>query len=244
MEPKFNTSFIPKKSLQAEVGGASNNRYTSRRSIYGPGFFVSSVIFALAVLAALGVFGYTQVVEKQVDEKISTVQKSRAVLDPALIKQLARMDLRLRAANVLLNDHVALSQLLSAVEAITLQKIQYTSLAYSVTSRDPAPTLAIEGVATDMRLVAAQNEQFVLKDGFKDAVLSTLQRDKDDNGNLTFEIDMTVDPQLTSYVNAVKDGARSASVPVAPAVTTPPATPAGPVLDTGASTTSSSDTSL
>lgn len=78
MEPKFNTSFIPKKSMQSPSGGTAVKTYVARRTTRGPFFYMAFLLFFISLLASVGLFAYTKLVASNIDDKIAQIEKVQA----------------------------------------------------------------------------------------------------------------------------------------------------------------------
>jgi len=198
MEPKFNTSFIPKKSLQADVSGTTPGRYVHRRSVKGPGYFIALLIFLASVAASVGIFGYTKLVEQSIADLSKQVEATRATFKPEVIGELSRVDTRMRNATTLLHNHVAVSEMFSLLEKITLKDVSYTALEYHMGLDTTPSALVLNGNARTMKSVALQTDQFAKSDYIHDPNVTQLERDFS-NDTTTFSIGLSVDPRLISY---------------------------------------------
>lgn len=209
MEPSFNTSFIPKKSLQANLG-MGGDQYVKRRNVYGPGFFITSVIFALAVITSVGLFGYTNyVLQPSIDRKLQDLTKMRDNLNkPELLLTLEELNTRLSQTKTLVTSHVAVSELFAYLEDITLGRVQYTSLEYlsgGATSARGASKgstegfLKIKGKAADVTLVAVQVDQYKQSEFLHNPILLRVARDLNISPETQFDVNLTVDSRLPLY---------------------------------------------
>jgi hypothetical protein len=220
MEPKFNTSFIPKKSLQANVTGApktgGGKDYVKRRSTHGPGFFLMLLIFILTIVSAGGIFGYTKITERNIDGLISRLQEAQNNFDPAAVDALTREGLRIKNAQRLLSSHVTLSELFDLLEAQTLKQVRYDTLTYSGLL-GAIPTVQISGESTSFANVALQVEQYRISPSLNNPVVNELKRLVD--GTATFGVGMQLNPRLILFPTVLESGRRN------PAPTPSPTTP-------------------
>jgi len=168
MDPTFNSSFIPKRSLSGAPGKGAE-RYTRRRSIYGPGFFLASLVFALALVSAIGVFAYIQYTQKTIEQKLVKIDQAQEILEPETVQRWKRNAARLSIAKKIVQEHPSVTGFLQALEENTLENVQYTSLAYGNGGRsrsrgsskqEEEKSFSIEAVTVDLRHVAAQVDQF------------------------------------------------------------------------------------
>ncbi len=198
MDSKFNTSFIPKKSLQADTGSSSGDKYVSRRTThYGPGFFLTFLIFVASVVASIGVFGYTTIVNKQIDEYKKTLDEQQNKFDSAVVDELIRAESRIENAKDLVVNHTILTQLLSKLEAITLRRIQYTELTY-VDETDAQPLLTLLGIAESYKSVAQQTTVFRNDNLIHNPIMVELEK-SNDTDDVTFALEASVDEKLISF---------------------------------------------
>ncbi len=93
-------------------------------------------------------------------------------------------------------------------------------------------SVKLSGVAEDYKSIALQADVFNSDKGrsFKNVVFSNLARDK--NGNVTFDLQFTVDPSLLSYekdallnpIQATPEASTPTLTPTSGSVTLPPVT--------------------
>jgi hypothetical protein len=204
MEPKFNTSFIPKKSLQADTSASSaKDRFVGRRAIHGPGFFLMLLIFIACLVASIGVFGYTTVVDSNIEKKKQLLEEKKQAFATSIIDDLIRLETQIEYASRLVSEHVAVSQLFNQLEAVTLRDIQYTTLEYVDENDDPV-LLTVEGVADGFVDIAQQVYAYRDSGGLTRPALADADRNEDDF--MAFTIETGVDERLTSFSIAVQEG--------------------------------------
>lgn len=202
MEPKFNTSFIPKKSLQ-DVGGNTNGRYVGRRDVYGPGFFLSLLLFLVAVVATVGLFAYSKITEKSIEEKITLLEGKKAVFNSEDIVALIRADAQIKNAHKLVLEHVTLSELFNHLEKITLKRVQYTELQYEGLPNETG-LVTLTGTAKNFQDVALQTEQYRTDDSLRNPIVQELERAEKEDVN--FSIDVLTNIELLSFASMLKRG--------------------------------------
>jgi len=234
MEPKFNTSFIPKKSLQADVSGtaAGKDRFVRRRDVRGPGYYLMLMVFLASVVVSLGVFGYTKIVESNIQEKIARLERQKEAFDEETVAMLTRADAHITNAKKILGSHIAVSELFTLLETITLARVQYTEFEYAgVPSQTALAT--ITGLSKNFQDVALQTEQYRLHESLHKPVVRDLERLE--NNTVSFAIDVSVDQRLVTFSQALKNMGTvtppptpvttEASTTTPPAETVPPASP-------------------
>lgn len=221
MEPKFNTSFIPKKSLQ-DVGGNTSGRYVGRRDVYGPGFFLSLLLFIVAVVSTIGLFAYSKITEKSIEEKVTLLEGKKAVFNSEDIVALIRTDTQIESAHKLVREHVALSELFNHLEKITLKRVQYTGLQYAGFPNETG-LVTLAGNAKNFQDVALQTEQYRIDDNLQNPIVRELERTE--TGDVDFSIDVLTSIGLLSFASMLERGSVG-GIPDMPQnnLTTPPAT--------------------
>lgn len=258
MEPAFNTSFIPKKSLQSNMGG--NGPYVKRRGTYGPGFFVSALLFAVALLVSGGLFFYSGVIERSIDGKINQLEKARDALRPDLISAFEDVDMRLTEAKTLLDNHRAVSALLKHLEDTTLTHVGYASFTYTAPSHESvkasgasesaagkeALVVNLHGYADSVESMALQIEQYRLSKYVSRVALRSLDRDLEESMETEFLVALTIDPALVTFAETLKlEGAPAVvSSPLSPRdQSTNPVSPASQTDESGTTTISAQNVS-
>lgn len=205
MEPKFQTSFIPKQALEETATGRRARGSASLLLI------LAAIMFLGAVASAVGVFLYGKLLTQQIDAKTADLERARKEFDPALIERLADLDERLKASQELLGNHLALSSLLELLESYTLKNVQFESFRYANAAPDKI-TLTLRGRARSFGAVAKQSDTFAIVPFIKDPLISNPNLDP--QGNVTFDFTATLDPALLSYEASLKSAGSNPEPPV------------------------------
>lgn len=175
------------------------------RAIPAPsvGFFtiVSIFILVTVILATGGIYFYKINLAKGITEKADQLDKAQGRFEPAKITQLKLLDRRLKAADEILSNHVAVTPIFSALSAITMKTVRYTKFGYDLgTGKNAKVTVKMSGMAVGYRSIALQSDLFSQKDegkNFIDPVFSNLTLD--DKGNVLFDLEFSVDPSFVNY---------------------------------------------
>jgi hypothetical protein len=206
MEPKFNTSFIPKKSLQADTNTSSENKYVARRTVHGPGFYSMLLLFIISVTACVGVFAYTVIVDRSIEEKKNVLEEKKKAFKISIIDDLIETDARLSSANNLLANHIAISQIFNTLEDITLKRIQYTDFVYTGARAQTPAVLEVTGISDSFQDVALQTWAYRTNEYLHDPVVKELKRKSTNNiDTVDFILEAGVDTSLTSFSLAIKE---------------------------------------
>ncbi|MES2223935.1 MAG: hypothetical protein V4469_03305 [Patescibacteria group bacterium] len=189
METKFQTSFIPKTSLEPV---ASN-------TVHKPlGFFsfLSSIIFFITVLVAGGVFGWQKYLDNSKTQIKSDLEKNVKSFEPQTLDEYVRLNSRIDSAKALLAKHVAVSYIFDFLQEQTIQSVQFDDFKYEI-GTDGAATLSMNGRAKSYNAVAYQAEVFGKERSLQTPLFSNL--DLDTFGNVIFNFTTKIDPGFITY---------------------------------------------
>ncbi len=195
MDPTVSTSFIPKKNFDT---GSSRSGGSS-----GTGLLVllAILVFVASLVAAGGIFAYQKLLTKSIADKSASLKANEEAYNLAVIQELVRADSRINEAEVLLNKHVAPSEIFSFLSLQTLEKVQFTSFEYSLKA-DGTTDMSLKGLADSFSTIALQSDQFGASKILKDVVFSDVNLDSS-TGKVTFSVKATVAPSLILYTNAL-----------------------------------------
>jgi len=188
MEPNFQTSFIPKNPVVEKR--ATPSRPASLLTI------ISIFIFFAVVLASGGLYFYKGVVAKNIQNMNSQLTLAKNSFEPSKITQLQVLDKRLKSANTLLSDHITVSPIFEALQALTMKTVRYTKFTYTIGDSNKID-IKMSGQAIGYRSIALQSDIFTTNKNLIDPVFSNLSLD--DKGNVLFDLDFSVDPSFVNY---------------------------------------------
>jgi len=191
MEPKFRTSFIPKKTL-------ATTSHVQKKGGGGLGIVtLGALIIAFgAVVLSVGVFFYQQVLEVSIARKIDTLERARAAFEPALIEELVRIDTRIEAAETILNRHITPSVLFETLEELTLKSVQFQDFHLTRISDDKI-SISMQGIAQDFRGVALQADIFGKSRLIREPIFSNLNLNQD--GRAIFDVTAFIDLTFVNF---------------------------------------------
>lgn len=193
MEPKFQTSFIPKKPISAAPKSKSG-------SSVGIFFLLGLILFLTAISAAGGLFLYQQYLNQSIERKSANLERARGAFEPTLIREMHRLDVRMKSAQEILDKHMALSAFFELLEETTLKSVQFNNFNYSVDSEGKI-NIALSGNALSFQSVALQSDAFGNSEFIKEAIFSDLNLDH--SGNIIFNFSAVLDPSLLSYSDSM-----------------------------------------
>jgi hypothetical protein len=234
MDPKFQSSFIPKGSMPTvNARGVSVDR--GERSFFG---FLSLIIFIITVLLAGGVFAYKLYLNSEITQMGANLTTASATLDPTTIDQMVDLNARIVSVQSLLAQHVVLSPLFAFIESSTISSVRLTDFNYSVSDKGLLQVV-IKGEANGYSDVALQANVLNQTPYLSDIVFSDLTLNP--QGQVDFTVSANVDPSLVSYekeiqgLKVVLPSASSTSATTSPLVvasTTPQTTASTSVATT------------
>ena len=190
MEPNFQTSFIPKKSIIKE-------RAISVRSVSPITIISIFILFAMLVTTGTLYF-YKGVLTSSKTQKVKDLDLAKNRFEPEKIAELQALDKRLRASSEILGQHIAVTPIFQVLQKITMKTVRFTSFAYSFQEEPNAKVeVKMSGVAVGYRSIALQADLFTQNKNFIDPVFANLKLD--DKGNVLFDLDFLVDPHFVDY---------------------------------------------
>jgi len=209
MDPRFQSSFIPKKPV-----------VTSMRPKHGPInllSLVSTVVFILALALALGVFLYQSYLNNGITSDEQSLNLAQGQFDTTTINSIIRLDTRLNVANSLLSKHTEISNLFRLLENITLQTVRFNNFSL-MTGDQNILTLNMKGEAMGFSDVAQQSSAFNKSAYFGNLVVSGLSLEQ--NGAVAFSMTSTVNPSLVVYAPSTSVVTNTIVSPIANASST------------------------
>ena len=190
MEPKFQTSFIPKKPIGSATGtGVNVIRTTNAFSV------AATVVFIITLLTTGGLFFYSNLLSRQIEQADADILVSQEAYKPEEIKQLVDINDRIISAKKLLENHVVVSNLLDELGVLVVRKMRFNELNY--TNKDGKQTISVLGEVQTYNALAEQQEAFLKSDYIKEPEFSNFNLG--DNGFIFVNFTARIDPRLTSY---------------------------------------------
>ena len=193
MEPKFQSSFIPKGPL-APAGNFTQKSKPKSGSFLGS---LIVLIFIVVVLLSAGLFAYNWYLSNNIKKMGNDLESAKLALNSETIDSLSRLDARLNITEGLLEKHIALSPFFEFLEASTLQNVSFNDFNYAHTENGIEITM--KGLARGYSAVALQADIFNKSDFLQDPLFSDLNLDE--RGNVTFELEAIINPSLLKYAN-------------------------------------------
>ena len=197
MNPKFRSSFIPKKPIVTK--SLDSKKYRSFNILT----FVATVVFVVSLAASGGVVAYERFIETSIDQKGIELENARQAIDPELIEEFRALDKKLRTAEKLFGRHIAMTLFFDFLESSTLQNVQYDNFSYEL-DPDGVIKIIMKGIAQSFNSLTLQSDIFRDSDIILEPVFSGLILDE--SGNVQFDVTATVDPSFVLYRNTLGSG--------------------------------------
>lgn len=195
MEPKFQSSFIP-KGPAATTGMTPRARGVNGRGLYS---YISITIFLISFILTLFVFGYKLYVKGSINSMGEEITQNDLV--PSSAREFVRLNDRIRSTEILLKNHNIVSPLFEFLESSTVRTVRFSELTY--VTNDANIEIILVGQAQSYASVALQADIFSKSPYFKNVVFSDLRLDE--RGNVIFTFRSTLDNSLISYERQVEN---------------------------------------
>jgi len=196
LEKQVKTSFIPNKPIQTVKAGGGLKRSKKNNFLS----VVTFIIFIVILIVAGGTFVYKMNLNRVIDrqkESLVTIQES---FNPVLINEASRLNKRIESVGYLLENHTSPSQIFNLLEKFTLKTVQFNSLTYT-TEQDGLVRVSISGIADSFKTVVLQSDSYGDTGYLRDILFTDLQ--PNDQNNITFNLDGTIDAELVLYRNSL-----------------------------------------
>lgn len=198
MDPKFQTSFIPKKPVET-----SEKTSGSRMSVL---LFISIIIFLVSLGIAAFVFLEKKVLIQQISSDQQTIAKNKDSFDPGTIDSIVQLNSRIEVAKNILASHVAISPVFSFLNQATLKNVRFKDFNFSGSTLDSngqkVIAIKMNGIASSFETVASQADEFGKPDWrniIRGTKISNLSLNND--GSVSFTLSATVVPDFLLYTN-------------------------------------------
>lgn len=194
MDPKMQSSFIPKTPIATDRGVHSSSTVNL--------FFLISVLVLIVTLAVGGfLFFYNTNQQKQIDTiTASLIASEKKDFSDTDVNAWSLLDKRTQAANEVLQRHYAVSSLFGLLQELTVKNIRFTRFDFSLKDdgvEKSTLSLALSGEGRSYNAVSYQSDIMKSSESLDNALFSDIRLDE--KGNILFSMKASVDPALTSY---------------------------------------------
>ncbi len=212
MDPRFQSSFIPKKPIDLNP---RQHRPVNLVSL------VTTIVLIATFAAAGGVFLYQNYLNGRIADDQKSLNLTQGQFDTSTINQLIRLNSRINVSKSLLASHVEFSNIFTLLEQDTIQTVRFSS--FNLSSGDQGNiSLTMNGEALSFSDVAVQTGVFERSTYIKNFAVGSLSVEP--SGAVSFTMNMIIVPSLVTYSPTT-----SIVNSVAPSQTTAPTTPVAPV---------------
>lgn len=198
MDKEFKTTFIPKKNLsKARTDGKSITR--SKKTALIP--FFAGILFLVAIISVAGVYIYKTSISAIVNSRIESINRAEKAFEPAVIVELKKLDIRLRAATELLDKHIALADFFESLGETTLPSLSFSEFSFEF--REDGSEVTMSGEARSFTSIAQQSDLFEKNRYIRNHIFSDFT--VTESGNVSFTLVFTLDPNLLTYRSSLEN---------------------------------------
>ena len=188
MAPNFQSSFIPKDPMTEEKVFKKK-----KAGIFGV-FAVS--LFVTSIIGSIGMYAYKSIIKSEIKDLESQLAGAEEAIDKQTINEMMQFSKKLDIVKSLVYKHQVVSNFLSALSTSTVSTVQFDNFNYG-DIKDGNLTVNLKGKATSYAAIALQENVFVQNKYFKSMTFSNLNLT--DKGLVSFDIALSVDPQIAVY---------------------------------------------
>lgn len=207
MEPKFQTSFIPKTPVVASSSSFVGSKPKSLTLSILP--IIGNIIFILTLISYGALYGYERLLKNQISQSDQELVHARAAYDPSSAEQLIVASEQIQSAKNLLNKHIAVSNIFALLESNVLPDVKFTSFSFEG-SKDLV-SIIIVGEASSYASLAQQSNIFSKIKSIQNPNFSDLKLTE--KGNVAIKFDANIKPDLISYTQEDKTRADNTEAP-------------------------------
>ncbi len=194
MEPKFQTSFIPKNSVStSSLPDKPKSVYISILPLLG------NILIVLSLLGYGALFGYEHILNSQIADDDKALVFAKQSFDPASSGQLIVASDQIKGAKNLLNKHIAVSNIFALLETNVLSDIKFNTFNFDGTNN--LINISVTGEASSYSSLAEQSSLFSKIDYMSNQSFSDFKLT--DKGTIQMKFQADINPNLISYTQAV-----------------------------------------
>jgi len=188
MDPRFQTSFIPKKPIVSTPGRAA-----SPINLFS---LLTTIIFIVAVALSGGVFFYKQLTAKQIAQSKADFERAKSAFEPDIVNQIVRLDTRIETGKKLLSSHLAVTPLFEYLSTITLKNVRFKDFNFVYLAKDKIQ-VSMKGQAQSYASVALQSDLLNAQKNLKNTLIGDLALET--SGLVAFTVSTVIDPTIFMY---------------------------------------------
>lgn len=196
MDNQIKTSFIPRKNLEVTTNFQTNS--ASPRRV---GRTLFALIATLILLGTIAAYALTYVwqakLKKDIEKQVVAMKEVQENFDEKFVQSASRLNTRIVQASQILQNHVSPSSLYSLLEEYTLQTISFSQFSFK-DNQDGTLGITGSGVAARYESIVLQSDAFGKSGYLRNVIFTNLSPDQD-NSNVSFSFEATLDPKLILY---------------------------------------------
>jgi len=190
MDPKFQSSFIPKKQLHTGKGEKLKKRSWTLASV------LIIVIFVATLVGVVGAFVYMKVLEGDIATLEQELTDRNKSLNEVAIDELYREDQRIRVAKDIIREHLAPTAIFDLLSDITVTSVRFTDFEYETLPGESAQ-ISMSAQAWGYSSVAVLSQVLDKHSLIEDSSVGGLVLNED--GTVGFKVEMTLSPEVTTF---------------------------------------------
>ncbi len=188
MAPNFQSSFIPKGPITEKV-------FEKKKT--GPFGALAVFLFIISIIIAGSMFIYKGILESEIKNLESQLVESEKNIDRETINKMSQFSKKLDVTKSIVSRHQVISGFLDSLASSTVSLVQFTDFSYSNIETNQL-VVTLHGKAASYATVALQESVFSQNKNFRSVSFSNLTLA--DKGLVSFDLKISVDPQVFAYV--------------------------------------------
>jgi len=207
MEPKFQTSFIPRKPTTAttSVVPQSGVQMRSKGKTMGSIFLaISMLLFIASAAGIIGVFAWKYYSEQKSEDLKRELGLREQQFNPSLIADLKAMNSSIDNMKGLLDKHISVSKVFDIIGKFTIEKVRFLNMALTVgEGSSPELKVNLTGYGANLATVAFQSDvlgklkKYGLDNIFKNPSMTSPALNE--NGLISFGVTANINPSSMMY---------------------------------------------
>ena len=198
MDPKFQTSFIPKKPM------VETATYRSGISLF---LLLSIIVFLVTLGIAAWVYIEKQSLISNIRSEQEIIKHNKSSFDSDTIESIVALNSRIKVAQTLLDNHVSITPIFSFLQDRTLKNVRFKNFTFSNDTKsgtgENGVGISLSGVAGSWETLASEADEFgkpEWKKIIREPKVSSFNLNSD--GSVSFNFSALVNPEYISYVSA------------------------------------------
>ncbi len=187
MAPGFQSSFIPKGPENQQI---FQKQKTSVLSV------IIIFLFVATMLLSGGMFFYKGMIKGDIDELKSQLATAGESIDKKSIDEMVRYSQKLDIVKSIVLKHQVVSGFLSSLASSTVSTVSFSEFYYNAQANGSLE-VRMKGRTTSYGAIALQESVFTKNKYWNSVSFSNLTLG--DQGTVTFEVLVSVDPQIAIY---------------------------------------------